>query len=108
MLAYFGASTGAASVIEAALFLPQVKAIVSRGGRPDMSMENIAKLKTPTLLIVGRLDKDVLNLNEKAFAKMTCQKKLEVVQGATHLFEEVGKMEIVSRLAAAWFLTYLH
>lgn len=105
-IGYFGASTGAASALKAAAILPQIKAVVSRGGRPDLAMDVLNNVKCPTLLIVGSMDFDVLQLNYNAFAALTCEKKLEVVEGATHLFEETGKMEIVSDLAANWFKKY--
>ena len=81
--------------------------MVSRGGRPDLAMYSLPKVDAPTLLIVGSLDYDVLQLNREALEQLTCQKKLEIVKGATHLFEESGTMEIVSELAANWFEKYL-
>lgn len=106
-IGYFGASTGAASALKAAAVLPQVKAVVSRGGRPDLAMEFLRKVKAPTLLIVGSLDFNVLRLNKEALHELHCEKQLEIVEGATHLFEETGKMEMVSELAADWFETHL-
>jgi putative phosphoribosyl transferase len=106
-IGYFGASTGAAAALKAAAILPQVQAVVSRGGRPDMAMEDLYKVNAPTLLIVGSLDGDVVELNKEAYNKLKCEKKLEVIEGAAHLFEEHGKMEIVSELAAGWFEKYL-
>ena len=106
-IGYFGASTGAASALKAAAFLPQICSVVSRGGRPDLSMENLPQVEAPTLLIVGSLDFDVLNLNKEAYIQLGGEKKLEVVDGATHLFEEPGKMEIVSELAGNWFEKHL-
>jgi dienelactone hydrolase len=106
-IGYFGASTGAASAIKAAAVLPQILAVVSRGGRPDLAMKDLHKVKAPTLLIVGSLDYNVLQLNEEALMKLECERKLEVVRGATHLFEEPGKMEIVSELAGNWFAKHL-
>jgi putative phosphoribosyl transferase len=106
-IGYFGASTGAASALKAASYLPQIDAVVSRGGRPDLALENLPNVTAPTLLIVGSLDYDVLKLNEEAFAKIGGTKKLEVVEGATHLFEEAGMMEQVIELAVAWFQKYL-
>jgi putative phosphoribosyl transferase len=106
-IGFFGASTGAASALQAAAGLPQIGAVVSRGGRPDLAMDHLAKVKAPTLLIVGSLDHEVLEMNRDAYKQLTCEKKLEVVQGATHLFEEPGKMEIVSELAGSWFEKYL-
>ena len=106
-IGYFGASTGAASALKAAAVLPLVGAVISRGGRPDLAMEDLHNVEAPTLLIVGSLDYDVLQLNNEAYMKLECEKKFEVVDGATHLFEEPGKMEIVSELAANWFGKYL-
>lgn len=106
-IGFFGASTGAASALKAASYLPHIGAVVSRGGRPDLAMDNLPKVEAPTLLIVGGLDQDVLQLNKEAYIQLECEKKLEVVEGATHLFEEPGKMEIVSELAANWFEKYL-
>ena len=104
---YFGASTGAASALKAASTLPQIQAVVSRGGRPDLAKAELDQINAPTLLIVGSLDHEVLQLNKEAFMQLKCRKRLEVVEGATHLFEEPGKMEIVSKLAANWFEKYL-
>jgi len=106
-IGYFGASTGAASALAAAANLPQIGAVVSRGGRPDLAMENLQKVEAPVLLIVGSLDAEVLELNRDAYRKLHCEKKLAVVDGATHLFEEPGTMDKVSKLAAAWFEKYL-
>jgi putative phosphoribosyl transferase len=106
-IGYFGASTGAASALKAAAVLPQINAVVSRGGRPDLAMKDLHNVEAPTLLIVGSLDYDVLQLNKEAYIQLGCEKKLEVVEGATHLFEESGKMEIVSELAGNWFEKYL-
>lgn len=106
-IGYFGASTGAASALIAATKIPHIHAVVSRGGRPDLANNYLNKVQCPVLLIVGSLDYDVLDLNKQVFAVLECVKKLEVVDGATHLFEETGKMEIVSELAANWFEKYL-
>lgn len=107
-IGYFGASTGAASALQAAAHLLQVGAVISRGGRPDLTpINDLNRVKAPTLLIVGGLDYDVLLLNKEAYLHLKCEKKLEVVEGATHLFEEPGKMEIVSELAGNWFEKYL-
>ncbi len=106
-IGYFGASTGAASALSAAAFLPQVAAIVSRGGRPDLAFDALHLVKAPTLLIVGGLDDEVLQLNRKALIELAGEKELNLVEGATHLFEEPGKMEIVSELAGNWFKKYL-
>jgi pimeloyl-ACP methyl ester carboxylesterase len=105
---YFGASTGAASALHAASVLPnRISAVVSRGGRPDMAMEQLPAVKAPTLLIVGGLDSEVIDLNEKAFNKLSGIKHLEIIDGATHLFEEPGALEQVAELSGAWFSQYL-
>lgn len=108
-LGYFGASTGAAAALQAAAQLPQdIKAVVSRGGRPDMAGDDaLARVQSPTLLIVGGHDDIVIDLNQQAFASMTCTKALEIVPGATHLFEEPGTLEQVAEMAARWFESYL-
>lgn len=106
-IGYFGASTGAASALNAASILPQISAIVSRGGRPDLAMENLHDVKAPTLLIVGGLDYDVLKLNRQAFAELGGIKKLEIIEGASHLFEETGMMDKVTELALGWFEKHL-
>lgn len=107
-IGYFGASTGAAAAICAAAKLPKViKAVVSRGGRPDMAENCFSKLKAPTLLIVGGDDDEVILLNRSAFEKLSVEKDLVIVPGATHLFEEPGKLEEVARLANEWFVKYL-
>jgi putative phosphoribosyl transferase len=108
--AYFGASTGAAAALYAAAAEgAEIAAVVSRGGRPDLAMEILSSLHAPTLLIVGSRDTDVLQLNRRAFDQMHhCTKKLEIVPGATHLFEEAGTMEKVCVLAASWFEQFLH
>ncbi|MBK5192333.1 MAG: dienelactone hydrolase family protein [Flavobacteriaceae bacterium] len=103
-LGYFGASTGAASaLVAAAYFGDEIKAVVSRGGRPDLGMRDIHKVKAPTLLIVGGYDDLVIQLNQKAYEKLQCERKFEIVPEASHLFEEPGKLEIVARLSADWF-----
>lgn len=106
---YFGASTGGGAALLAAADLPTVvKAIVSRGGRPDLAADALARVKVPTLLIVGSLDKPVIELNKKAMDAMSLkEKKLEMVAGASHLFEEPGKLDEVANLARDWFLRYL-
>lgn len=105
---YFGASTGAASALMAAAhFGDQIKAIVSRGGRPDLGMQNIEKVKAPTLLIVGGYDDLVIQLNQKAFEKLKCERKFKIVPEASHLFEEPGKLDIVARLSADWFAKWI-
>jgi pimeloyl-ACP methyl ester carboxylesterase len=107
-IGYFGASTGAASALAAAAQLPDlIKAVVSRGGRPDMAEKDLAVVQAPTLLIVGGLDTQVIELNYRAFEKMHCIKELMTVQGAGHLFEEKGKLEDVAKAAIEWFNKYL-
>lgn len=106
-LGYFGAGTGSAAALKAAAFLPQIGAIVSRGGRPDLAMDIMEDLETPTLLIVGSLDEEVLKFNKEAFTSLIGEKKLEIIEGATHFFEEDGKMEKVCELAAGWFQKHL-
>jgi pimeloyl-ACP methyl ester carboxylesterase len=104
----FGASTGAAAALKTAALTGQnIRAVVSRGGRPDLAGEYLHLVRCPTLLIVGGCDLEVLKLNEQAFAKLKCKKQLEVVPGATHLFEEPGTLEEVARLASHWFQHYL-
>jgi len=104
---YFGASTGAASALKAAARLEDILAVVSRGGRPDLASESLDKVNAPTLLIVGSLDYEVLKLNREAYAQLTCEKRLEVIEGASHLFEEKGTMERVCKVATEWFNTHL-
>jgi putative phosphoribosyl transferase len=104
---YFGASTGAAAALIASAALQQIGAVVSRGGRPDLAMEILPEVQAPTLLIVGSLDTEVLQCNENALAKLKSPKKLEIIPGATHLFEEKGTLDQVYIAAAAWFEKYL-
>ncbi len=107
-MGYFGSSTGAASALNAAAELGEsIKAVVSRGGRPDLSLPNLPNVKSPTLLIVGGWDDVVIGMNEEALAAITCGKKLEIVPEATHLFEEPGKLEEAAELASKWFQKYL-
>jgi len=107
-IGYFGASTGAAAALISAAKLPQqIKAVVSRGGRPDLAMDYIPRVKAPTLFIVGGDDSDVIELNKKAMKNFPADDKLEIVPGATHLFEEEGKLEEVADLATNWFSKYL-
>lgn len=106
-IGYFGASTGAAAALIAAAESGRVAAVVSRGGRPDLALSDLLFVKAPTLLIVGEQDKDVLRLNQEAYAHLNGVKKLELIAGATHLFEEEGAMEKVCVLAAHWFDLYL-
>ena len=106
---YFGSSTGGgAALVAAAEVGDRVGAVVSRGGRPDLAGQALPKVKSPTLLIVGGLDYQVIEMNEAAFARMRCEKELKIVPGATHLFEEPGTLEDVARLAADWFGRHLH
>jgi fermentation-respiration switch protein FrsA (DUF1100 family) len=106
---FFGASTGAASALRAAAILwDEVQAVVSRGGRPDLVKNIASKVVAPTLLIVGEWDEEVLELNRGVYDVLQCEKELKVVQGATHLFEEPGKLNEVSDLAGEWFSRHLH
>lgn len=101
---YFGASTGAAAALRAAAADPSIAAVVSRGGRPDLAPPAVlAKVRAPTLFLVGGQDYGVIELNEQAFADLTCEKELVIVPGATHLFEEPGTLEQVAAQAAKWF-----
>lgn len=107
-LGYFGASTGAAAALSAAAMKPDiVRAVVSRGGRPDLAGPALKVVRAPVLFIVGGNDTQVLRLNEKALVQMSAETKLEIVAGATHLFEEPGTLEAVASLASQWFLAYL-
>lgn len=104
-LCLFGASTGAAAALVAAADRPQgIVAVVSRGGRPDLAQGHLVRVQAPTLLIVGGDDVDVLELNRWALRRLQCVKRLEVLPGAGHLFEESGALESVAALAAEWFL----
>jgi dienelactone hydrolase len=104
----FGASTGAAAALVAAADRPdKVKAVVSRGGRPDLARDALPLVKAPTLLIVGGRDEVVLDLNRQAYERLQSEKRLEVVPGATHLFEEPGTLERVAELATEWFSSHL-
>lgn len=102
---YFGASTGAAAALRAAAAIgDRVRSVVSRGGRPDLAGHaDLVKVRAPTLLLVGGLDAQVIGLNQAAYALLSCTKKLSIVPGATHLFEEAGTLEQVASQAAAWF-----
>ena len=105
---YFGASTGAAASLVAAAELGEiVGAIVSRGGRPDLARNALPRVKAPTLLLVGERDSPVIALNEEAYAQLRCEKEVEIVPGASHLFEEPGALEQVAHLAANWFQRHL-
>ncbi|MBU2808440.1 alpha/beta hydrolase [Acidithiobacillus ferrooxidans F221] len=103
-LGYFGASTGAAAALRAAAqFGDAIAAVVSRGGRPDLTGPAISRVTAPTLLIVGGLDDAVIGMNETAYAELRAEKQMVIVPGATHLFEEPGTLEEAARLALAWF-----
>ena len=105
---YFGSSTGAgAALIAAARYPADIKTIVSRGGRPDLAMPYLKKVKASVLLIVGGNDTPVIGMNEEAMKQLSVEKKLEIVPGATHLFEEPGKLEEVAQLAADWFTKHM-
>ena len=105
---YFGSSTGGAAALVAAAELGTgVKAVVSRGGRPDLAGKSLKLVRSPVLLIVGGFDEQVIELNEQAYALLDCEKDLRIVPGATHLFEEPGTLEEVARLATVWFATHL-
>ena len=107
-IGYFGSSTGGAAALVAAVDVPQdVGAVVSRGGRPDLAGEALPKVYAPTLLVVGANDDIVIELNEQARDKMRCEVKLEIIPGATHLFEEPGTLEKVAKLASDWFVHHI-
>ncbi len=105
---YFGASTGAAAALVAAATLQDsIKAIVSRGGRPDLAGTALEQVKAPTLLIVGGNDRMVITLNRQALEKIPAEKEMVIIPGASHLFEERGALEEVARLAVLWFVNHL-
>ena len=108
-IGYFGASTGAAAALQAAAAQEnRIAAVVSRGGRPDLAgPDALRQVRAPTLLIVGGRDEEVISLNRQAYALMDCERALEIVPGATHLFEEPGTLAQVAALAAQWFGRYL-
>ncbi|HSG93717.1 MAG TPA: dienelactone hydrolase family protein [Methylotenera sp.] len=108
-IAYFGASTGAAAALQAASVLDnKIKAVVSRGGRPDLAgADNLSMVTAPTLLLIGGLDDVVIELNQEAYNHMHCTKHISIIPGATHLFEEPGTLETVASLASDWFKHYL-
>lgn len=107
-IGYFGASTGAASALGAAAYFgPMIKAVVSRGGRPDLAFNVLPSVTAPTLFIVGGRDSEVIDLNQFAYENLSCIRQFEIVDGATHLFEEPGAMEQVADLAVSWFERYL-
>ncbi|MDH4155137.1 MAG: dienelactone hydrolase family protein [Nitrospira sp.] len=108
-IGYFGASTGAGAALQAAAREPSnVKAIVSRGGRPDLAEPHLPSVTAPTLLIVGGHDEPVIEMNQAAYDLLTCEKKLIIVPGATHLFEESGTLEQVAEHAGNWFWQFLN
>jgi pimeloyl-ACP methyl ester carboxylesterase len=105
---YFGSSTGAAAALVAATELNDVvSAIVSRGGRPDLAGDALEKVNAPTLLIVGGEDGEVIKLNETAYARLRCERALRIIPGASHLFEETGKLELAAQTATEWFAQQL-
>jgi putative phosphoribosyl transferase len=107
-VSYFGASTGAGAALVAAAERPEeVGVVVSRGGRPDLAGDALARVRAPTLLIVGENDTPVIEMNREAMGEMNVEKELEIVPGATHLFEEPGALEKVAQLAAGWFVRHL-
>jgi putative phosphoribosyl transferase len=107
-IGYFGASTGAAAaLVAAAERLSDVGAIVSRGGRPDLAGPALPAVQAPTLLLVGSMDTQVIELNRMAFSLLRCEKRMEIIPGASHLFEEPGTLEEVAELAGEWFTRYL-
>jgi len=107
-IGYFGASTGAAAALKAAAALgPEIRAVVSRGGRPDLAHDELPRVQTPTLLIVGGNDDQVIDLNRMAYSALRCEKELKIIPGATHLFEEPGTLEQVAISAARWLEHHL-
>lgn len=107
-IGYFGASTGAAAALRAAAeFGPGIRAVVSRGGRPDLAMDLLPRVHAPTLLIVGGYDEAVIRFNQQALERLAGPKELVIVPEATHLFEEPGKLEEVAQVATTWFTRYL-
>ena len=107
-IGYFGASTGAASALRAAAhFKEKIKAVVSRGGRPDLAISDLPQVTAPTLLIVGSLDTTVISMNKMAYDTLEAPKEMKIVEAATHLFEEPGKLQEVADLAIDWYKKYL-
>lgn len=107
-MAYFGASTGAASALRAAAYFGiNIKAVVSRGGRPDLALNALPMVTAPTLLIVGQMDMPVIKINKLAFDQLKSIKEMKIIPGATHLFEEPGKLMEVAEMAIEWFKKYL-
>ena len=105
---YFGASTGAASAVKAATQLKnKIHAVVSRGGRPDLAGDSLSELVVPTLFLIGSLDRQVIKLNNQAFNKLKCEKKIQIIEDASHLFEEPGKLNEVAQYAIDWFQKHL-
>lgn len=108
-IGYFGASTGgAAALVAAAVLGKQISAVVSRGGRPDLAGDMLSEVKSPTLLIVGGFDNVVIDFNRHAFELLNCEKRMDIIPAATHLFEEPGKLEEVAAMAADWFIRFLN
>ncbi|EKU96449.1 dienelactone hydrolase-like enzyme [Leptolyngbya sp. PCC 7375] len=108
-IGYFGASTGSAAALIAAAEQPDdIRAVVSRGGRPDLAGTALTRIQAPTLLVVGSNDPIVIDLNQDAFQRISSEKQLKIIPGATHLFEEPGTLEQVAKLASQWFQNYLH
>jgi len=103
---YFGSSTGAGAALIAASKVKDIFSIVSRGGRPDLALKYLEKVSSPTLLIVGGKDTEVIKMNKEALEKLKSKKKLEIIPGATHLFEEKDALEKIAKIAANWFLEY--
>ncbi len=107
-IGYFGASTGAASALRAAAYFKEkIKAVVSRGGRPDLAITELPQVTAPTLLIVGGLDAAVIGMNKMAYDQLESVKEMKIISGATHLFEEPGKLLEVAELAMVWYKRYL-
>jgi len=106
-IGYFGASTGAAAALIAASQIKNIKAIVSRGGRVDLSLKYIPSILSPTLFIIGENDQTIIDLSKKAYKELNCIKKIEIIKGAGHLFEENHSLEKVALSATNWFLKYL-
>lgn len=107
-IGFFGSSTGGgAALVAAARMRDRTRAVVSRGGRPDLAADALPRVTAPTLLIVGEFDDVVIKLNRKAFDRLNCEKQMEIIPGATHLFEEPGTLEKVAEIAAAWFANHL-
>jgi dienelactone hydrolase len=107
-LGYFGASTGSAAALQAAAASDKIKAVVSRGGRPDLAGPSLSNITCPVLLIVGGEDHEVIKLNQMAYKQLTAPKKLEIIPGATHLFEEPGTLEQAAKVTRDWFDKYLN